>query len=114
MSLSALIHFVYNLCLKAVTAGVRRRNPEGARTCFCWQTIGLALSVCCAPCFAADFSAPLQDVQVSVNGQVVTYQVFDPERGAFVQQSATMPPGFISNPTTNGGVVAWLAGNTVY
>ena len=60
-----------------------------------------------------DFSAPLQDVQAAINGSTVNYQVFDPARGT-IQGSTTSPGVFISQPSTNGGVVAWVAGDTVH
>ena len=71
-------------------------------------------SLCCAPGFASDFSGPLQDVQVSLNGTTVSYQVFDPGRSGFATGSSNTPAGYISNPSANGGVVAWLAGTTVH
>jgi len=67
---------------------------------------------CCATASASDFSGPLQDVQASLDGNVVTYRVYDPA-GGFALGSTTNAPGFISNPTTSGGVVTWLAGQTV-
>lgn len=71
---------------------------------------------CCASSFAMDFSAPLQNVQYTLSnmGGTVTYQVFDPGRGIFVTGGTNTPAGYISTPTTNGGVVAWLAGTTVH
>src|SRR4051812_18984598 len=68
---------------------------------------------CCAASFAMDFSAPLQNVQASVNGSIVNYKVLDPGRG-LVSGSTNMGPVYISPLTTNGGIVTWLAGNTVF
>src|SRR5437879_3081645 len=51
---------------------------------------------CCTGAFATDFSGPLQDVQVAVNGSTVSYQVFDPEHNFFAQGSATTPASYIS------------------
>src|SRR5881296_732172 len=70
--------------------------------------------LCCATAFGTDFSGPLQDVQATLNGSVVSYQVFDPGRNIFVAGSANTPANYISNPSVNGGVVAWLAGTNVY
>src|SRR2546421_3509519 len=78
------------------------------------QTLALLVWSCCTSAFASDFSGPLQDVQVFLNGNTVSYQVFDPGRNLFVPVSETMPPGYVSTPSANGGVVAWLAGSTVY
>ena len=72
-------------------------------SCFCGMTA-----------FAIDFSGPLQDVQVLLNGSVVSYQVYDPGRTNFILGSANTPASYISNPGANGGVVSWLAGSTVY
>src|SRR5436305_1289069 len=63
---------------------------------------------CCATGFAIDFSAPLQDVQVNVNGGLVSYQVFDPRRNIFVAGSANTPANYISTPISAGGVVTWV------
>src|SRR5205823_5564443 len=68
-------------------------------------------SFCCATAFASDFSGPLQDVQASINGNVVNYQVYDPA-GGFIIGSTTNAVGPL-NPITSGGVVTWLAGQTV-
>src|SRR5206468_5192 len=62
---------------------------------------------CCATAFGMDFSGPLQDVQVLLNGSVVSYQVYDPGRTNFVSGSANTPASYISNPAVNGGVVSW-------
>jgi len=79
---------------------------------YCSLVLFAALS--CTTAFAIDFSGPLQNVQVTLSGSTVTYQVFDPGRGVFVTESANTPAGYISTPTAIGGVVSWLAGNTVY
>src|SRR6266700_2938706 len=83
----------------------------------CWSLV-IFFCFCFSSAFAIDFSAPLQNVQATLIGSTVTCTVFDPGRGIFVQTNATTPAGYISTPSTNGGVVAWLAGNgtagTVY
>src|ERR1051326_1226987 len=83
--------------------------------------VGVSLTLAwlfCATGLAIDFSAPLQDVQVTVNGSQVTYQVFDPRRNIFAAGSANTPANYISIPSSTNGVVAWVtsgsSGSTVY
>ncbi len=66
---------------------------------------------CCATTFASDFSGPLQDVQVTVNGSLITYSVVDPVLGNR-QGAANTPGSFISTPANSGGVVTWVASDT--
>src|SRR5262249_12512566 len=67
---------------------------------------------CSTAARAFDFSSPLPDVTVSLNGTVVSYQVTDPARGLKAESVNT--PGVVGTPIPAGGVVAWLAGSTVY
>src|SRR5438477_10978659 len=112
MSLPLLSRLWDFVCTPAARVKIRRPK-KSAGVGFC-RGITWLLWFSCETGFALDFSGPLQDVQAWVTGNQVTYQAFDPQAGSFVQESTNMPPGYISNPTTNGGVVAWLAGSTVY
>src|SRR5437667_6908782 len=108
MNLPLLSAFTQLIC----TFGWRSRTSE-VRKPAC-RVVAALLFFFSFSAFAIDFSGPLQDVSVSVNDHTITYQVFDPQRGTFVQQSTNMPPGYFSPPSTSGGVIAWYAGNTVY
>src|SRR5262249_54529817 len=70
----------------------------------------LLLGNACSSAF--DFSSPLPDVLVTLNGTVVGYQVTDPARGLKAESVNT--PGVVNTPDPSGGVVAWVAGSTVY
>lgn len=85
----------------------------GRRVLKPWLVIVLGC-LSCGGLFGIDFSGPLQGVQVSVSGSVISYQVFDPGRGFFATGSTNTPATYISNPSANGGVVAWLAGTIVH
>jgi PKD repeat protein len=51
-------------------------------------------------------------VLVTLNGTVVGYEVTDPARGLKAESVNT--PGVVITPVPSGGVVAWVAGSTVY
>src|SRR5437763_1908152 len=94
-----------------VAADVRRRIPAALSHPHLLTRCQWLTSLICFYCvtgFAIDFSGPLQNVNVLVNGSLVTYSVSDPIYGNR-QGSASTPGSFISTPVNSGGVVAWVA-----
>src|SRR5438034_708862 len=60
-----------------------------------------------------DYSAPLQNVTASFAGSTVSYQVYDPVRGAWMGSSYNAGAATYDLKTAQG-VVAWSTGPTVY
>lgn len=98
---------------------MREKMGLGRRSARCIRLLRqpLTLAGCLLGCLptapAYDFSSPVQNVAVTLDGNTVSYQVTDPISGEAKTGSANTP-GVVNAPVPSGGVVAWVAGSTVH